>query len=123
MATRSNIGIRETDGIVHTIYSHWDGYPSSVGGLLLKHYASESAVRALLALGDISSLGTTLETTVAYHRDRGEPKAEPHTFAPGSRVRENDYAYVWDVNENRWYWCDETELKPLTREDVTNVQE
>jgi hypothetical protein len=118
MSTRSNIGIRETDGIVHTIYCHSDGYPSYNGRILLDHYTDESAVRDLIGLGDLSFLTPTLEKTIAYHRDRGELKAEPHTFAPGSRVRENDYAYVWDVTESRWYWCDDLELKVLTQEDV-----
>ena len=118
MATRSNIGIREIDGTVNTIYCHWDGYPQYVGRLLLTHYTTESQVRDLLDLADVSELQATPQECVAYHRDRGELKAEPHTFAPGSRVRENDYAYVWDVTESRWYWCDDLELKVLTQEDV-----
>jgi hypothetical protein len=118
MSTRSNIGIRETDGTVKTIYCHWDGYPQYVGRLLLTYYTTEQDVRGLLDLGDISELKPTLSEVVAYHRDRGEPKADVHTFAPGSRVRENDFAYVYDVAESRWYWCEDSELNVLTQEDV-----
>lgn len=118
MATRSNIGIRERDGVVWTIYSHWDGYPQYVGRVLLTHYTTEQAVRDLLALGDISELHPTLDAVVAYHRDRGEEKAEPRTYAPDTFSLAEQYAYVWDVSEGRWYWCDEEELKVLTQEDV-----
>jgi hypothetical protein len=114
MATRSNIGIRETDGTVKTIYSHWDGYPQHVGRILLAHYRDEESVRALIDLGDISELHETLDKVVAYHRDRGEAKADPIVHETGEFVRGEDYAYVWDVTEGRWYWCeDDNNLKVL----------
>jgi hypothetical protein len=119
MATRSNIGIRETDGTVKTIYSHWDGYPQHVGRILLAHYRDEDSVRALIDLGDISELHETLDTVVAYHRDRGEEKATLIVHEPGKFQRGEAYAYVFCVAKNYWYWCDEDELKPLTQEDVT----
>lgn len=118
MATRSNIGIRETDGTVKTIYSHWDGYPQYVGRVLDTHYTTEQHVRGLLALGDISELKPMLHEVIAYHRDRGEEKAELVVYAPGEFVRHENYAYVWDVAESRWYWCEDEELKVLTQEDT-----
>jgi hypothetical protein len=118
MATRSNIGIRETDGTVKTIYSHWDGYPQYVGRVLLTHYTTEQDVRGLLDLGDISELHETLDKVVAYHRDRGEEKAELVVYAPGTFERQEAYAYVYDVDESRWYWCEDKELTVLTQEDV-----
>lgn len=118
MATRSNIGIRETDGTVKVIYCHNDGYPQHVGRVLLADYTSEVAVRELLALGDISSIGSTLDKVFAYHRDRGEAKADPIVHESGEFVRGEDFAYVYDVAESRWYWCEDSELKVLTQEDV-----
>ena len=118
MATRSNIGIRENDGTISTIYCHNDGYPQHVGRVLLTDYTSETDVRDLLELGDISSIGSTLAKVFAYHRDRGEEKADPIVYGPDEFTRQNDYAYVWDVVEGRWYWCEDEELKVLTQEDV-----
>lgn len=118
MATRSNIGIRENDGTIKTIYCHNDGYPEHVGRILLADYTSESSVRELLALSDISSIGSTLDKVFAYHRDRGEEKADLFVYEPGEFTRQNDFAYVWDVAEGRWYWCEDEELKVLTQEDV-----
>jgi hypothetical protein len=118
MATRSNIGIRENDGTISTIYCHNDGYPQHVGRILLADYTSETAVRELLALGDISTLGDTTLSTYAYHRDRGEAKADPIVYEPGAFEQEHDYAYVWDIAGERWLWWDENALKPLTQEDV-----
>ncbi len=60
MATRSTISIREVDNTVRTIYSHWDGYPSHNGKLLLEHYTDVDKIRELISLGDISVLDKEL---------------------------------------------------------------
>ena len=70
MATRSNIGIK-ADGGYRFIYSHWDGYPSNNGDILLNNYTTDEAVNDLITGGDISSLGDNLEKTIFYARDRG----------------------------------------------------
>ena len=57
MATRSTIGVLNTDGSVTAVYCHWDGYPENNGKLLIENYATENAVRGLIELGSISSLG------------------------------------------------------------------
>lgn len=85
MATRSRIGMELENGTVKSIYCHWDGYPSHNGRILLEHYQDAEKVKALIELGDISSLEKEVSTdaphsfekpcdevTVAYHRDRGE---------------------------------------------------
>ena len=85
MSTRSRIGILNSDGSVKSIYCHWDGYPSNNGAILLEHYTDAKKVEELIALGDISSLGSKISTdkphsfddpvedvVVAYGRDRGE---------------------------------------------------
>jgi hypothetical protein len=71
MATRSRIAIENQDGTVDSIYCHFDGYVDGVGKTLFNHYDQEK-LEKLLELGDISSLGTSIEDTVAYCRDRGE---------------------------------------------------
>ena len=72
MATRSRIAIENQDGSVTSVYCHWDGYISGVGRTLTQHYNTKDKVEALIELGNLSSLDKTLETTVAYARDRGE---------------------------------------------------
>ena len=99
MATRSTIALEYADGTVGQIYCHWDGYLEHNGKILQEHYDSAKA-NNLVALGDISSLGTKIgevhpfspydskEDKVAYEaaqeagwttfygRDRGETGVE-----------------------------------------------
>lgn len=88
MGTRSRIAIRNDDGSFESIYCHWDGYPSHNGKILRDHYADPAKVRALIALGDLSSLRAEIgekhdfdskagEACTAYGRDRGETGCEP----------------------------------------------
>lgn len=103
MATRSFIAKLGSDGKVRGNYCHWDGDMRGVGKTLGEHYTRDGLVDALLSLGALSSLGTNLTETVAYHRDRKEP-LEP--LAEYSSVNEmlNDvgerfaaeWAYVYD---------------------------
>lgn len=84
MGTRSRIARANDDGTFTSIYCHWDGYPSGVGKTLLESYSDPAKLEALLALGDISSLGSEIgeqhsfedrsheDWTLAYGRDRGE---------------------------------------------------
>jgi len=72
MATRSRIAIENQDGSVTSVYCHWDGHIETNGVILNNNYTTKEQVEALVALGDLSSLDKTLETTVAYARDRGE---------------------------------------------------
>jgi hypothetical protein len=105
MGTRSRIGVMHGD-VVKSVYCHWDGYLEHNGQILLEHYDSAKA-NNLVALGDLSSLGTVIgekrpfsphgseEDRVAYEaadkagwclfygRDRGETGTEwqvAHTF-------------------------------------------
>jgi hypothetical protein len=88
MSTRCNIAYLDRfTGKVSSIYCHYDGYPDGVGETLNEFYSTDSAARALIALGDISSLRKyhaprldqphsfvtpAPDVTIAYTRDRGE---------------------------------------------------
>ena len=116
MSTRSIIAMK-VDGGYRGIYCHFDGYPSGVGKTLLDHYTDAKKVEALIALGDISSLGGRVGpigkhsfenredgTTVAYGRDRGETDCET-TIAPTTRklkaiFSDTDYLYVFE--DGKW---------------------
>lgn len=77
MATRSNIAIENQDGTVSSIYCHFDGYVYGVGKTLFDSYQSREKLQEIINLGDISQLNKTPESSVAYHRDRGEDLQEP----------------------------------------------
>lgn len=69
MSTRSTIEIQRADGSRQRIYAHWDGYLSHNGHILYHKYDTAEKVEALIALGNISSLGDTPDECMAYHRD------------------------------------------------------
>jgi hypothetical protein len=71
MATRSRIAIENQDGSVTSVYCHFDGYIAGVGKTLFENYNRETTEQ-LVALGDLSQLYESTESSVAYARDRGE---------------------------------------------------
>ena len=104
MATRSRIGIENENGTISSIYCHFDGYPEGVGATLNKCYTDIDVVKSLIELGDISSLGDDILSTVAYHRDRGEKlhKARnDESLQAFSRSDYEEYGYVFTL-ENKW---------------------
>lgn len=112
MSTRSRIGAIDENGMIHSIYCHFDGYPLGVGNILYNHYNSEEKIFELLSLGDISSLEETIEKTNAYHRDRGE---DLH-FELSENEKEyleinsgQEYTYLY--KNNKWYIFDNYESK------------
>jgi hypothetical protein len=116
MGTRSTIAIQNADGTVTGIYCHWDGYTSNNGRILQENYTDEAAVRELIALGDLSSLGETVGTKtdfsnpadgqcVAYGRDRGEKDVDAKTCADWAALLEDfgqEYDYLFTPGKG---WC------------------
>lgn len=93
MGTRARVGLLlDFDNGVESIYTHWDGYPSHHGSLLLGCWNTRKLVAELIALGDLSVLGkqagqqhsfdapyddpTSRDWCKAYGRDRGEDGVE-----------------------------------------------
>lgn len=118
MATRSRIGIVNEDGSITSIYCHWDGYPSNNGRILNEHYGTETSVREMLRLGDLSSLNKNLhprgkhtfndpedDCCVFYGRDRGDSDCdatESKDLAEFLSISQAcDYVYVFDAHE--WF--------------------
>jgi hypothetical protein len=88
MATRCGIGINrpdETGNNWRIIYCHHDGNPSGVGKMLADFWRDREAAADLIALGSISELGASLDATVAYCRDRGEPMDRTRPFEAKTR--------------------------------------
>lgn len=130
MGTRSNIGIINPDDSVDMVYCHWDGYPSNNGNILLKNWSDTEAVRNLLRMGDISSLGPVIGEKhdfmkgregqcTFYKRDRGESEVESRHYknAAAAKVYMQEYLYLWDTKTNVWYYSDNgADIVPLTPE-------
>ena len=143
MGTRSTIAMREGNGYIG-IGCHWDGYPSNNGKILLEHYTDGAKVRALMALGDISSLKAEVapvegvvhsfdkpapNVTIAYMRDRKETGCEAHECATVGEIADRcdwpEYVYVFENGAwtySPWRGGSEGVAyvgKPLTQEDCT----
>ena len=126
MATRSFIGILNSNGSVTGVYCHWDGYPDGVGKVLAEHYTDPFKVIELLELGGLSSLGPRIApepgeahsfnkpapgVTVAYGRDRKDaPEPRAHTFQNLELCRRDvrsifsvEYTYVFANGEWNTY--------------------
>lgn len=122
MSTRSRIGVLNQNGSITSIYCHHDGYLEGVGATLVQHYTDPTKVRALILLGDISSLEAEIgvkrafdsrdpqyaNMTLAYGRDRGEEgteqtesrtRADFLTTASGSDA---EFIYLFDPDTRTW---------------------
>jgi hypothetical protein len=126
MATRSNIGILNSDGTVDYIYCHFDGYVGHNGAILNEHYTTESKIHRLMELGNLSVLGEDIGekqdfenrvkgTCLAYGRDRGETGVEARKCSYVDYTKEyfEEYVYLftpgkgWEVRSyGASYWAD-----------------
>ena len=71
MSTRWQIAAKLSDGRCGCIYVHHDGYPDDALEMLTKHYTEQTKIDALIALGDCSSVDSTLDDCEPYLR-RGD---------------------------------------------------
>lgn len=125
MSTPAIIALHEPGAdTVTAIYVHWDGYPSHTGKILAEHYNSLEAAKALVNLGDLSSIEPKLKpepgqkhtfdepadgVCVAYCRDRGETfhaetlfySSNPSTMIQRLSRMGGCYAYLFDGG--RWH--------------------
>jgi hypothetical protein len=134
MATRSTIAIHREDGTVAQVYCHWDGYLDHNGAILVNHYTDPAKIEALIALGDISSLGNVVgeqhpfdtynkdklsaeelelaeradkeDWTKFYGRDRGEEGTQARVFANIESYEKSAQFEEYDYFfiEGRWYY-------------------
>lgn len=61
MSTNAHIAILNQNGTVNETYVHWDGYLSYVGKILNESYRDYDKIQEMMALGEFSSLGLSLE--------------------------------------------------------------
>lgn len=138
MATRSLIARQNDDGTVTAIYCHYDGYPEGVGRTLLDNYTDPDKVDALLALGNLSALGSELgskhdfyahhtdhrEWCLAYGRDREETGQESVNYSDRFHLLSSaqgawaEYVYVFETDwTGRGRWT----VAPIFGHDLATV--
>jgi hypothetical protein len=118
MATRSLIGKLNSDRTVTHIYCHWDGYPSHNGVLLQEYWNTPYKVDQLLALGDLSSLGSEIgeqqdfngfrnrDWCMTYGRDRNQSNTGAKTVSREDFFGDGDYIdYFYLYNEDFEWEC------------------
>lgn len=121
MSTRSRIGVVNPDGTITSIYCHSDGYlegPHGVGHKLVKFYNLPATVKALMALGDLSSLGELLApldggphsydrpvggVCVAYGRDRKEGDTKAMVSKNRTEFQKLFEEYNYLFRDGAWY--------------------
>jgi len=122
MATRSFIGIQNKNGSVTGVYCHFDGYLDGVGAILKESYTDVEKIQQLVNLGALSSLGREIGTkhdfdarrygeivdsTTAYHRDRGEElQIENYRSADDISTSDAGYEYLYLFTADGWTYKD-----------------
>jgi hypothetical protein len=109
MATHAYIGVSGPEGpnpTVKFIYCHWDGYPEHVGMILSKHFDTPFKVNKLIELGDISSLGETLDKTVFYRKNLRKNDGNDAVTVPLRNYKaDRDVAYKYLYTEEGEWEC------------------
>jgi hypothetical protein len=105
MATRSTIALEFADGTVKQIYCQWDGYLEGNGETLLHYYDTPELVSGLIALGDMSSLSDSVDTSVFYGRDRNETGVSAERYDSFEDYLKNGdrQQYTYIMREGVWY--------------------
>ena len=132
MGTRSTIAIQNEDGTVTGIYCHWDGYLSHNGDILQKFYTTEEKVRALIALGDLSSLGEQIGSKHdfnnapdgecnAYGRDRGETNIDAKTCASWAALAQAvEQRVMIKLKQDLEHWANDIGMKAMFVQDAAD---
>lgn len=145
MSTRGRIAIKE-NGKYTYIYNHCDSYIDGLGIILYKFYKDVNKVKGLISLGNTENVGPTVEEggSKTYREHMSKPLEQRGTVAAFrdinrwedcneitkweeekpvetdllSEVLGEDFTYIFDVKDNRWYfayWNDEYKLRDLEK--------
>lgn len=118
MGTRSTISIRELDGTTITAYCHWDGYFSGVGADLIKEFGTEEKARKLLEKNSYSSVVSSKSGRAEPHKEARVPK--PYvSFDIAMEYEMQEYNYVFDVKEQKWFYYEENKKRFYPLEMLT----
>jgi hypothetical protein len=112
MSTRSTINLQTTEGMIKSIYCHFDGYPLHHMTILTNYYNTYEKVEELINLGDLSVLDISIEKPkghsfetpikgycIAYGRDRGEDNVDYCIHHNIDSINKQQYNYLFINNE------------------------
>lgn len=114
MATRARIGILMKNGMIKSVYHHWDGYPDWLGRKLEENYTTYQKIHALMRDGDISSIESDTDFNnnkikggpiVLYYKSRGDnsPFRLFCSFNRFKRAAKNDGCeYIYLFKNKKW---------------------
>lgn len=116
MGTDCLIGRENPDGTVTAIFCGHDSQPPYVGAMLRDHYTDAEKIDALMALGDISVLGSDIgekhkfrhgpdDWCDAYGRDRGEEDVSACAYSAAEfvgKVASFYYVYLFSLADKAW---------------------
>jgi len=113
MSTRGHVAVKE-NGEYTYIYNHSDSYIEGLGITLFKHYNNAELVRALVGLGNTSSIYNTIENTATSYREHinrdREERGTVANFRDSQRWADlRDYDLTWD------------ECKPIVTDNINEV--
>ena len=131
MSTRAYIAIRDEDMRYKYIYNHFDSYIDGLGIILYQHYDNTETVKALIELGNTSSIGNTIKNTAQSYKEHLERQDEDmgtvaefresrrwedfwfrdiawEKCAPKETDNLDDlmieeYLYIFDIKKSKWY--------------------
>ena len=72
MATNSTIAVKLQDGSISQVFCHWDGDLQFNGKMLFERYDNQILVEELITKGNLSSLGSTVDSSEFRTRDMGD---------------------------------------------------
>ena len=90
MGTRSHIAILRKDGKIYAVYCHCDGYPEHNGMILYEHYQDLAKILALIAGGDMNSLGPIVDPDPAHPHSFDHDQRQPGVCVYFGRDRGDD---------------------------------
>jgi hypothetical protein len=97
MSTRAIIGKQIDDDSYLSVYLHRDGYVDYSGVLLQTHYATTEQVDQLLALGNMSVLGISINNCLFYKRDTQESWGTAKPILRNlQEICSEEWVYIWD---------------------------
>jgi hypothetical protein len=101
MSTRAIIGKQIDNDSYFSVYLHREGYVEYSGLLLQKNYATPERVDQLLALGDMSSLGISIDSCLFYNRDSKESWEQVKPKIRNlQEICSEEWVYIWD--DTQW---------------------
>jgi len=108
MATRALIGYLDEDRNFTCTYNHYDGYPESLGKVLLNHYDTEDTAKKIANTGYISSVDEDGTIDSKYDEPANKIKLdgewEDALEEMANKINEYgaDYGYIWWEGDGDW---------------------